>query len=212
MALVKGGIVRVAPDSGQVLNVIALQYNPDTVTRSLQVQGVGTESGPHVDQLRLKGPPIETYKLDVEIDATDRLEHPDVDPTVTVAGIAPQIAVLELLIYPTSDQLVRADQRTRAGSLEIIPMDTPLALFVWNALRIIPVRITDFSVTEEAFDALLNPIRAKISLGMRVLSVDDLGFSSLGGSLYLTYQRRKEQLAAGLRGVALSALGITGIQ
>lgn len=212
MALVKGGIVQVAPDTGQVLNVIALQYNPDTVTRSLQVQGVGAESGPHVDQLRLKGPPIETYKIDVEIDATDRLEHPDRDPTVKSAGIAPQIAILELLIYPSSDQLVQADQRTRAGSLEIVPMDAPLALFVWNASRIIPVRITEFSVTEEAFDASLNPIRAKISLGMRVLSVDDLGFSSLGGSLYLTYQRRKEKLAAGLHGVALSALGITGIQ
>jgi hypothetical protein len=212
MALVKGGIVQVAPDTGQVLNVIALQYNPDTVTRSLQVQGVGTESGPHVDQLRLKGPPIETYKIDVEIDATDRLEHPDRDPTVKSTGIAPQIAVLELLIYPTSDQLVRADQRTRAGSLEIVPMDAPLALFVWNASRIIPVRITEFSVTEEAFDASLNPIRAKISIGMRVLSVDDLGFSSLGGSLYLTYQRRKEQMAEGVHGVALSALGITGIQ
>lgn len=212
MALAKGGIVQVDPDTGQVLNVIALQYNPDTVTRSLQVQGVGTDSGPHVDQLRLKGPPVETYKIDVEIDATDRLEHPSQDPSVTSAGIAPQIAVLELLIYPTSDQLIRADQRTRAGSLEIIPMDAPLALFVWNSSRIIPVRITEFSVTEEAFDSALHPIRAKVSLGMRVLSVDDLGFSSLGGSLYLTYQKRKEQLAARLHGVALSALGIAGVQ
>jgi hypothetical protein len=210
MALVKGGIVQVAPDTGQVLKVIALQYNPDTVTRSFQVQGAGPESGPHVDQLRLKGPAIESYKIDVEIDATDALATGD--PTATAAGIAPQIATLELLIYPTSAQLTRADQRTRAGALEIIPMDAPLALFVWNASRIIPVRITELSVTEEAFDASLNPIRAKVSLGMRVLSGDDLGFSSLGGSLYLTYQKRKEQLAAGARGAALSALGISGIQ
>ena len=69
-------------------------------------------------------------------------------------------------------------------------------------------RITDFSVTEEAFDAALNPIRAKVSLGMRVLSVDDLGFAHRGGSLFMSYLQAKEQLATRATRATLGALGI----
>ena len=60
----------------------------------------------------------------------------------------------------------------------------------------LPVRITEFSITEEAFDPALNPIRAKVSLGMRVLSVDDLGFAHKGGNLFMAYLQNKEQLAS----------------
>ena len=86
-----------------------------------------------------------------------------------------------------------------------------LPLFIWSKSRIVPVRITDFSITEEAFDPALNPIRAKVSLGMRVLSVTDLGFDNKGGSLFMAYQQQKEQLAAKSIGGALSLLGIRGI-
>jgi hypothetical protein len=90
-------------------------------------------------------------------------------------------------------------------------MESSLTLFIWSKNRIMPVRITDFSVTEEAFDPLLNPIRAKVSLGMRVLSVTDLGFQHKGGSLYMAYQQQKEKLAAMSAGGAFSTLGIPGI-
>jgi hypothetical protein len=73
------------------------------------------------------------------------------------------------------------------------------------------VRLTDFSITEEAFDPSLNPIRAKVSLGMRVLNIDDLDFNSKGGSLFMIYQQQKERLAAMSQGNAMSALGIGGI-
>ncbi len=60
----------------------------------------------------------------------------------------------------------------------------------------IPVRLTEYSVTEEAFDPSLNPIRAKVSLGLRVLTIDDLGFAHPGGRMFMTYLGNKEQLAA----------------
>ena len=85
-------------------------------------------------------------------------------------------------------------------------MEASLALFVWSKSRIVPVRVTDFSITEEAFDPALNPIRAKVSLGMRVLSVDDLGFQHKGGSLFMSYLQNKEQLAAKVRRPAASPL------
>ena len=66
-------------------------------------------------------------------------------------------------------------------------------------------------VGEEAFDPALNPIRAKVSLGMRVLNVDDVGFDHKGGSLFMSYLRNKEQLATRGPGGALSSLGISGV-
>jgi hypothetical protein len=90
-------------------------------------------------------------------------------------------------------------------------MMAALPLFIWSKSRIVPVRITDFSITEEAFDTALNPIRAKVSLGMRVLSVTDLGFDNKGGSLFMAYQQQKEQLAGRSLSGAHSLLGIRGI-
>lgn len=207
--LLKGGIVLIDPATSAVQRIIALQYNPDTLSRTLQVQGVSGEGGNRSEALRLKGPAVETIKLDAEIDATDQLEL--ADPTATQLGIHPQLAALETLVYPASSQLLANNALAQSGTLEIIPMQSSLALFIWSKSRILPVRLTDFSITEEAFDPNLNPIRAKVSLGMRVLSVDDLGFTHKGGSLFMSYLQAKEQLATKVKGGALSALGIGGI-
>lgn len=208
--IVKGGIVLIDPDTGAVVRVVALQYNPDTLSRTLQPKGAG-ENGDRSEALRLKGPPVETIKLEAEIDATDQLEFPDENRVAAEFGIFPQLAALETIIYPTSAQLQANCDLARSGTLEIVPMETPLALFVWSKSRIVPVRITDFSVTEEAFDVNLNPIRAKVSLGMRVLSVDDLSFDHKGGSLYLAYQQSKENLSNMAQSGTLSILGLGGI-
>lgn len=208
--LIKGGIVQVAPEGAAVQRVIALQYNPESVSRSLQVQGVG-ENGQRAEALRLKGPAVETIKIDAEIDATDQLEFPQANPAATGFGVFPQLAALEVMVYPSSSQLQANNARAASGTLEIAPMEAPLTLFVWSKNRILPVRITEFSVTEEAFDANLNPIRAKVSLGMRVLSVDDLGFAHRGGSLFMSYLQAKEQMAARAAGSSLGLLGIGGL-
>ena len=207
--LIKGGIVLIDPNTASIQKIITLQYNPDTLTRSLQVKGVGESSGNRSEALRLTGPPVETLKLEVEIDATDQMEVADAD-TVQV-GIQPQLSVLETIVYPTSTQLINNNNMAQSGTLEIIPMETALTLFIWNKNRIIPVRITEFSITEEAFDVNLNPVRAKISLGMRVLNVDDLGFDVKGGSLYMNYQQNKEQLAKKYKQATLASLGINSI-
>jgi hypothetical protein len=209
--LLKGGLVLLNPGSGAVLRVIALQYNPDTLTRTLQVQAIGADGGDRSQALRIKGPPTETIKVDAEIDATDQLEQPDRNPTAVELGIQPQLAVLEAIVYPTSAALLANNSMAAAGTLEIAPMEAPLTLFVWSKTRILPVRITEFSITEEAFDPALNPIRAKVSLGMRVLNVNDLGFDHKGGNLYLAYHQQKEQLAARSQAGTLGGLGLTGI-
>ena len=209
--VLKGGIVLIDPESSAIQRIIILQYNPDTLTRTLQpktVQAAG-DGGDRSDAMRLKGPPVETIKLEAEIDATDQLERGD--PPAIRVGIHPQLAALELIVYPTSAQLQANHALAQSGTLEIAPMQAPLTLFIWSRNRILPVRLTDFSITEEAFDPSLNPIRAKVSLGMRVLSVDDLGFSARGGSLFMIYQQQKEALAALSLGGSLTSLGIGGL-
>lgn len=208
--LLKGGIVLVEPDTGAVLRVITLQYNPDTLSRGLQIKALG-EGGDRSDALRLTGPPVETIKLEAELDATDQLEFPEQNPAAAQTGIHPQLAALETVVYPASGHLQSNNSLSRSGTLEIIPMQTPLTLFIWSKNRILPVRLTDLSFTEEAFDPALNPIRAKVSIGMRVLSVDDLGFDHKGGSLFMAYLQQKESLAARGPGVTLAALGVNRI-
>jgi hypothetical protein len=210
--LVQGGIVTLDPDTTTVRNVIALQYNPDTLTRTLQIQAVpGGQDGVRVDALRLRGPAVEMIKLDAELDATDQLEFPSQNPVAAQFGLQPQLAQLEMLVNPTVETLIADDNLANNGTLEIIPLEQALTLFVWSKSRVVPVRLTDFNITEEAFDPNLNPIRAKVSLGMRVLNVDDLGFSHPGGRLFMTYLNNKQQLATKVPPVALSVLGIGSI-
>ncbi len=192
--VMKGGIVMLDPDTAIPRGVIVLQYNPDTLTRRLQPQSVGD----HPDRseiLRLKGPPIETISVSAEIDATDQLASPADNPLAAAVGIQPQLSALEMLVYPSSVDLIVNEALTLLGTIEILPMQSPLAVFVWNPLRITPVRINSVEITEDAFDTNLNPIRAKVTLDMRVLNVNDTGFLNPAGALYMVYQIEKEALA-----------------
>ena len=190
--LLKGAIVSLDPNIGIPLGIITFQYNPDEVTRSLRPQSVGDEPD-RTEIFRLKGPPIETIKCTVEVDATDQLAGGNA--TTMAFGIQPQLAALELLVYPSSAVLIANEVLSYLGTIEILPMESALTLFVWSKTRITPVRITELNITEEAFDPQLNPIRAKVSLGMRVLNVNDVGFLTPAGALYMVYQVEKEVMS-----------------
>jgi hypothetical protein len=210
--LVKGGLVMLDPSGARVLRTIALQYNPDTLSRSYQVQGVGGDGAAERAQpFRLKGPAVETIKLEAEIDATDPLGAPDQNPDAVRHGIAPQLAALEALVNPGSDALQQTNALAASGTLEIVPPDAPLLVFVFGRHRVQPVRVTELSITEEAFDPALNPIRARVSLGLRVMTTDDLGFDHRGGALFLNHLRAREALAAKAGNASLQALGIASL-
>ena len=206
--ILKGGIVLLDPDSSAVQKIIPLQYNPETISRSLTPKYLG-EGADQSDALRLTGPPQETYNLEAEIDATDFLEIQD--SQTLEEGLHPALAVLEKIVYPASSRLLSNNAAASSGDLEIIPAEGPMVLFIWSKKRVVPVKLTEFSITEEAFDANLNPIRAKISLGMQVLTVSDLGFEHKGGSLYMAYHQQKEQLANKFKSGGLGTLGINSI-
>ena len=205
--LLRAGLVLIDPGSGAVVRIIALQYASETLQRQLEAQTVQDEPD-RSQPLRLTGPAKETITLDAELDATDQLEFPDRNPDAVALGIHPQLAALETIIHPSAAALTSADLLASFGSIEIAPMESHLAIFVWSRQRILPVRITEFSVMEDAFDPALNPMRAKVSIGMRVLSVDDLGFGHRGGALFMASLLAKERLVTKAPSRAIGALGI----
>ena len=208
--LVKGGLVVLDAASGVVTRTISLQYNPDSLSRSYQVQGAGGDGGGERAQpFRLKGPAIESIKLEADIDATDSLEHPDQNANAVAFGIAPQLAALESLVNPTAIELLARNALSQSGTLEILPPEAPLVLFIWSKSRVVPVRVTEFSITEEAFDVALNPIRAKVSLGLRVMTTDDLGFDHRGGGVFINHLRTREALARKTGAASLQTLGLS---
>lgn len=200
--LLKGALITLT-DEGSISQVILFQYNPFTLSRTL---APSVTEGESADSLRYTGAPVETLKVEVELDAADRLEEGDAD--TGKLGIAPQLAALELLLYPKSGDVKSAEGLKKLGMLEVVPPPVPLTLFVWGASRILPVRITEFSVTEEAHDPALNPLRAKVSLGMRVLSTADFTSDHRGWNLFMAHQVAKEAMAAlATVGSAEAALG-----
>jgi hypothetical protein len=174
-------------------SIIVLQYNPESLTRTIQPQTIGNEEGARTDVLRLTGAPIETIRLDAELDATDQLEQSD--PIATTLGIYPQLSALEMLVYPKSIKVIIDTALMAVGTTEIVPPMAPFTVLIWGIKRVVPVRVADFSITEEAYDVNLNPIRAKVSLGFRVLSYNDFSVTHPGYYLFLAHQVVKETMA-----------------
>ncbi len=191
--LQKGAIIGLDPFNPQA-SVIVFQYNPDTLTRTLTAQAAaGEQGGDRSEALRLKGPPQEQIRLEVEVDAADQLER--ADPIAGSMGVYPALSALEMLLYPKSAPVIANEVLLNLGVIEVIPPEAPLTLFVWGAKRILPVRLTSMTITEEAFDPNLNPIRAKVSLELRVLNYRDLGLATPGGTLFMAHQVAKEVMA-----------------
>ena len=202
-AFLKGAIVGIDPFN-PVASVIVFQYNPNTLTRTLKPRAAGTDAEKG-EAYRLEGPPEDSIKVDVEIDAADQLERGD--PSAVLMGVAPQLSALEMLVYPKSALVIANTALLMMGTIEVLPPAGPFTVFIWGPQRVLPVRVTDFSITEDAHDARLNPIRAKVSLGLSVLSYHDLPLSHPGYGLFLSHQVIKEAMAVAGSTDNLGSLG-----
>ncbi|AUX23333.1 hypothetical protein SOCEGT47_038560 [Sorangium cellulosum] len=197
----KGALVAIDP-LVPVPTVVLFQYNPHTLTRQLEARGA--DGGPAATSYT--GAPVETINVEVELDATDGLETQD--PLAVSLGVHPQLAALEKLVYPPSARIIANTVLAALGSIEVVPPQGPLILFIWGPRRVLPVSVKQFSIVEEAHDPQLNPIRARVSLGLRVLSTDDLGPMHPGHALFLAHQIAKEVMA-GLASVTSTASALS---
>ncbi|MEH0581572.1 MULTISPECIES: hypothetical protein [Streptomyces] len=202
----RGGFVFLDPEHGRVLRVVPFQYNPDSITRTLQPRGIGADAGDRLEALRLQGPPRETFRIDAEFDATDQVAAAGAPAPPAGSGLFGMLSALETAVAPTAAQLTQQNDLAAQGILEIAPVQAPLPVLVLGAHRVLPVRMLDLDVSEEAYDGELSPIRARVTLTVRVLTVDDVGFGHKAGGLYLQYQQGRERFAA-LVGYGPGAVG-----
>ena len=200
--LLKGALIQFsAPMLIPIPNIIVFQYNPETMTRSLTpwqppTPATGEDSASaeasaakKTNSLAQPYDPKETFSLTLELDATDALESPSTHPVAVVAGVADRISAIEMLCYPPGDSAlggllnVSVNVSIGAGGISVstgAAADTlnrksvPVVLFFWGPGRIVPVRITSVSVEEQQYSTLLYPVRAKVTLNLRVLDADDL--------------------------------------
>ena len=191
--LLKGAIIGLDPVN-PLASIVVFQYNPDTLTRRLEARSSGGgESGDRSEAFRLTGPPKETITLSIEVDATDQLEQ--ANPLAVTMGVYPTLSALEMLLYPKSAVVIANTILAQFGNIELIPPEAPMTLFVWGPQRVLPVRVTSFSITEQSFDTMLNPITAKVDLSLLVLSYHDLKLTHPGYNLFLAHQIAKEIMA-----------------
>jgi hypothetical protein len=189
--LVKGAIIGIDP-LNPLASIIVFQYNPKTMTRRLEAstpQGEGARS----EVQRLSGAPTETIDLTVEVDAADQLETGDA--TAQSMGIYPQLSAMEMLLYPKSAQVILNTALLAAGTIEVVPPAAPFTLFIWGLKRVVPVRLDSFSIEEQEYDPNLNPIRANVTLSLRVLSYNDFTVTHPGHAVFLAHQVAKEVMA-----------------
>jgi hypothetical protein len=203
--LLKGAVVGVSVID-PLSSVVIFQYNPNWLTRTIHVSAAGS-GGDKSEALRLKGPPNETVRLEVEIDAADQLDQGD--EAAQQLGVYPALSRLELLLYPSSTLVIANEVLSALGVIEVVAAEAPLTLLVWGPKRVLPVRMTGFTITEEAFDPNLNPIRAKVALDLTVLNYHDLGLVSIGGALFMAHQIVKETMAKRDLPTSLAAAGAT---
>lgn len=206
--MLKGALVSV--DSSNRQTVVLFQYNPETVKRTLKPNTVGGDEGNRSQAVRFTGAPVQTISVEVQIDAIDGLD--DGDATAIELGVYPQLRALELLVYPTSEQVEKYQQTLESGGVSILPLTAPRTIFVWGPHRVVPVRLTSVTVSEELFDLDLNPIRATVALEAHVLTYSDLYPDNPDYSLFLAHQKKMEQIAKKAQTGSLDATGLTSLQ
>lgn len=194
--LLKGALVVFETAAPIPTNLIVFQYNPETVTRSFQSAGGSSSGEQGSGDTQPRVPPVESFQMTVDLDAADQLEFPGSNPVTVATGLHPTLAALELLLYPPSTMLILNKVLSLAGSSLISPAKAPLVVLVWGPLRVVPVRVVSLGITEQAFDQLLNPIAARVTLGLRALTFPELveagtPFDTLG----IVNQVAKEVLA-----------------
>jgi hypothetical protein len=173
-AMLKGAMVSVSLTA--LPSLVLFQYNPEALTRTLQPRvaksggdDFGWEGG---ESQRIAGPPRESIRFTLELDATDGLETSD--RVATTVGIAPALAALEMMVTPATFETLAAQLANEAGVIEAIPVQPPVTLLFLGPTRLLPVRVDSLGITEEAFDPLLYPIRAKVEVELTVLGPSDL--------------------------------------
>ena len=177
--LLNGSFVQLLEDIiGFLPNVVTFQYNPETITRSLEPwnpmavdQADRGSQAPTVQPFDI---PEKFTGFQLEFDATDGMAAGH--PVYEGFGVEPQLAALRKLIQASEGLLGDLTSSFKGlvgigGGEAKRPTVAPTLLILGKRI-ILPVRITSFSVDETMHSPMLYPIMATVSLDMEVMTPD----------------------------------------
>ncbi|PRP92671.1 hypothetical protein [Enhygromyxa salina] len=177
--LTKGALVQIFEGVVGIAlpNIVLFQYNPTKISHTItpwNPQEVDqTQRGAQAPMVQ-PFDPKESFSLSLELDATDDIEERD--PIAIKFGVADRLAALKKLTYPSEGlfgDLIRNASALSGGPMcAVARPSVPVVLFVWGPGRIVPVRVTSFSVEETLYTPMLHPLHATVSLGLEVLTPD----------------------------------------
>ena len=179
------GMLVIFPPKGRKKQ-IKFQYNPAEFAVKLDANLYSSES----PNQPLVGAPKQNLDLKISIEATtmDAKERKK-------AGIRPQLAQLEMLLYPDLENVKTNKDNLNAGKIEAVPAEPPGVLLVFGNRPAMPVRIKGMTVTERLHDGALNPIVADVSLSLEVVTYSQVPPSDKDFGKFLTYHQRLEKAA-----------------
>ena len=218
--IIKGALIKLSEEFlGPVPNIILFQFNPEKISRT--ISGLESKMGKKRSGEQTSAQPEdpgEKLSFSLEFDAADMLDEPETHPVAVISGVADRIAALELLLYPAGTGDIGQLATFSTGQGKTLPRKSvPIVLFVWGSGRIVPVRLTEFRVEEEAYSTTLYPIKATVTVTLQILTekaLTDIGRNkSTGEKLAIEAYKytiaQKELLAkANLANSAESILGM----
>lgn len=185
---------------GFIPNIVAFQYNPATITRTLEPwnpfevdQANRGAQSPTVQPYE----PQEKFSFTLEMHAADGMELGN--PVTRVSGVASQIAALKKLTQPSQgllgDLVASANALAGKSPGATERPSVPVVLMILGPGIIYPVRITSFSVEQKEFNPLLYPIQASVQIEVSVLTPDTFKCSDApgAGAAVATYNFTKLQ-------------------
>jgi hypothetical protein len=235
----KGALISFLPAGGLGLpslpNVIVFQINPETMTHAWTepvAPPPPSEAKAAVNPLAVTGVPGETFSFTLMLDSDLQISDVATDPPgaalALASGVSSRLSALELLQFPTplpdsglQGQVSAAVSAAASGPTsaattpQAVPLSqVPVVLFAWGPLRIVPVRVTAFSVSEKLYDNRLNPTHVEAQITLTVLTPDVLQavkgpIAKIGGTAY-AYMQNVRQVQAALN-LAESASNILGM-
>ena len=176
--LMRGALIEYGSDfMGPIPNVVIFQFNPETLTRTVQIPSRPT-SGTARESTQAGEPAIEKITLKASFSAAD--EFGENKALARLFGVGTRLAALEKMVYPSND-LLAAIGAAIEGALGLgsgdprqpMPREKyPRILFIWGIYRVLPVVLESMSITEQQYDFLLNPVQAEVSITMAVNAND----------------------------------------
>ena len=178
--LMRGALIEYGSDfMGPIPNVVIFQFNPETLTRTVQIPPRPT-SGTARETTQAGEPAVEKITLKASFSAAD--EFGENKALARLFGVGTRLAALEKMVYPSNDLLgaIGAAIGALTGALggdtdprQPIPREKyPRILFIWGVYRVLPVVLESMSITEQQYDFLLNPVQAEVSITMAVNAND----------------------------------------